>query len=336
MAAVKTRFENLAYLPKLFISLWRSFERQKQFLKVTLIHDIEQSKREKDNTLTDRDYKKMTGYYGFAVPALLGEGFCMLRGRSMSVKERFAITYMGALTGLFDDFFDEQKIPEEHIMEMITMADERIANNSNERLFVKFCQVALKNAEDADLVKKIAVKVFDAQVLSRKQKLPSTELDEIKSITLKKGGLSLLFYRSIFTEPISESEERMLSLLGGIGQLENDIFDIYKDSQQGIRTLATLTNKIDDLRKVYVDMMEQTFEMVRQTPYTRVNKNKFLHFISFIICRGLVCLDFLEEKEPQTNHQFVLNQYEKKDLICDMGKVSNTLKLFNHYTKIRV
>jgi len=336
MAAVKTRFENLAYLPKLFISLWRSFERQKQFLKVTLIHDIEQSKREKDNTLTDRDYKKMTGYYGFAVPALLGEGFCMLRGRSMSVKERFAITYMGALTGLFDDFFDEQKIPEEHIMEMITKADERIANNSNERLFVKFCQVALKNAEDADLVKKIAVKVFDAQVLSRKQKLPSTELDEIKRITLEKGGLSLLFYRSIFTEPISESEERMLSLLGGIGQLENDIFDIYKDSQQGIRTLATLTNKIDDLRKVYVDMMEQTFEMVRQTPYTRPNKNKFLHFISFIISRGLVCLDFLEEKEPQTNHQFVLNQYEKKDLICDMGKVSNTLKLFNHYTKIRV
>jgi len=336
MAAVKTRFENLAYLPKLFISLWRSFERQKQFLKVTLIHDIEQSKREKDNTLTDRDYKKMTGYYGFAVPALLGEGFCMLRGRSMSVKERYAITYMGALTGLFDDFFDEQKISEEHIMEMITKADERIANNSNERLFVKFCQVALKNAEDADLVKKIAVKVFDAQVLSRKQKLPSTELDEIKSITLEKGGLSLLFYRSIFTEPISESEERMLSLLGGIGQLENDIFDIYKDSQQGIRTLATLTNKIDDLRKVYVDMMVQTFEMVRQTPYTRANKNKFLHFISFIICRGLVCLDFLEEKEPQTNHQFVLNQYEKKDLICDMGKVSNTLKLFNHYTKIRV
>lgn len=336
MAAVKTRFENLAYLPKLFISLWRSFKRQKQFLKVTLIHDIEQSKREKDNTLTDRDYKKMTGYYGFAVPALLGEGFCMLRGRSMSVKERYAITYMGALTGLFDDFFDEQKISEEHIMEMITKADERIANNSNERLFVKFCQVALKNAEDADLVKKIAVKVFDAQVLSRKQKLPSTELDEIKSITLEKGGLSLLFYRSIFTEPISESEERMLSLLGGIGQLENDIFDIYKDSQQGIRTLATLTNKIDDLRKVYVDMMVQTFEMVRQTPYTRANKNKFLHFISFIISRGLVCLDFLEEKEPQTNHQFVLNQYEKKDLICDMGKVSNTLKLFNHYTKIRV
>jgi hypothetical protein len=254
----------------------------------------------------------------------------------MSVKERYAITYMGALTGLFDDFFDEQKISEEHIMEMITKADERIANNSNERLFVKFCQVALKNAEDADLVKKIAVKVFDAQVLSRKQKLPYTELDEIKSITLEKGGLSLLFYRSIFTEPISESEERMLSLLGGIGQLENDIFDIYKDSQQGIRTLATLTNKIDDLRKVYVDMMVQTFEMVRQTPYTRANKNKFLHFISFIISRGLVCLDFLEEKEPQTNHQFVLNQYEKKDLICDMGKVSNTLKLFNHYTKIRV
>lgn len=336
MATVKTRLENLAYLPKLFTSLWRSFERQKQFLKVTLTHDIEQSKRENDNTLSDRDYKKMTGYYGFAVPALLGEGFCMLRGRSMSAKERLAITYLGALTGLFDDFFDEQKIPEEHIMEMIIHADERLANNSNERLFVKFCQIALENAEDADLVKNVAYKVFDAQVLSRKQKLSSTKPEEVKDITFKKGGLSLLFYRSIFKDQIHENEEKMLCYLGGIGQLENDIFDIYKDSQQGIRTLATLTNKIDDLRKVYVDLMGQTFELVRQTPYSTANKNKFLHFISLIICRGFVCLDFLEENEPRTDHQFIINKYEKKDLICDMGKVSNTVKLFNYYTKTKV
>lgn len=336
MANTNNRFGNLIYLPKLFMSLGLSMKNQKQFLKKTIVIDIEKSKIDNDSTLTDKDYRKMTGYYGFAVPALLGEGFCLLRGRKMSAKERYGITYLGALTGLFDDFFDDHDISKEHILDMINNPNEKLAQNSNQKLFIKFCQIALENSEDADQVKSIAFKVYDAQVLSRKQKLGSTTQEEIKKITFDKGGLSLLFYRTIFEDNIQESEVKMIHSLGGIGQLENDIFDIYKDSQHGIRTLATITTKINYLRQTYTSLMEETFELVHQTNYSTSNKKKFLRLISLIICRGFVCLDFLERNEIKTNNEFSLSQYEKKDLICDMGKLSNNIKLLNYYSKTSI
>lgn len=336
MAITKNRFGNLIYLPQLFMSLWSSMKKQKRFLKTTIILDIERSKLDNDSTLTEKDYSKMTGYYGFAVPALLGEGFCILRGRDMSEKERYGITYLGALTGLFDDFFDDHNLSKEHILEMINNPVEEIARNSNEKLFIKFCQVALENAKDAEKVKSTAYRVYDAQVMSHKQMEKDTSSEEIEQITMDKGGLSLLFYRSVFEDDISENEEEMILCLGGIGQLENDIFDIYKDYQNGVRTLATLTNKINKLRISYKSLMEKTFKLVHQTNFAPKNKRNFLRFISLIICRGFVCLDFLEKNELQTNNTFSLDRYEKKDLICDMGKLSNNIKLLNYYSKTSI
>ncbi|MDA3944738.1 MAG: hypothetical protein PF694_14490 [Bacteroidetes bacterium] len=254
----------------------------------------------------------------------------------MSEKERYAITYLGALTGLFDDFFDDHKISQEHILEMINNPDEQIAQNSNQKLFIKFCQVALENAEDANQVKSTAYNVYNAQVVSHKQKFSDTSVDEIKQITIDKGGLSLLFYRAVFEDEIQKNEQKMIYYLGGVGQLENDIFDIYKDYKNGIRTLATLTNKINNLRKTYTSLMEETFKLVHQTHFSPKNKRKFLRFISLIICRGFVCLDFLEKNELRTNNEFLLDQYQKKDLICDMAKPSNTIKLFNYYSKTSI
>lgn len=336
MATTKTRLENLIYLPQLFIRLVLSMKKQKQFLKETVSLDIENSKMDNDGTLTDKDYKKMTGYYGFAVPALLGEGFCLLRGKKMSKKERFGITYLGASTGLFDDFFDDHNISTEHILEMINSPHEEIAQNSNQKLFVKFWKVALENTENTAQLKNAAFKVYNAQVLSQKQQLKDTSAAEIEQITIAKGGLSILFYRAVFEGKINEDEQKMLNCLGGIGQLENDIFDIYKDRESGVRTLATISTKINHLRQSYTSLMEDTFSLVHQTHFAPKNKRRFLGFISIIICRGFVCLDFLEKNELQTNNVFTLSKYVQKDLICDMGSYSNTLKLFDYYSKTSV
>jgi len=59
--------------------------------------------------------KKIHTYYGLSVPAFLGEYFCLLRGKMMSDSERYPLTYLGALTGFFDDFFDEKNTPNDHI-----------------------------------------------------------------------------------------------------------------------------------------------------------------------------------------------------------------------------
>lgn len=327
------RFNNLIKLPGLLQTVIRSSKLQKKFIKQTLAFDIEKSKKENDNSLSNSDFKKITSYYGFAVPAILGEGFCLLRGEKISEQERNALTYLGALTGLFDDFFDEKELSEHYLKNLMDKPESANPSDANERLFVRFAKKALENASDIYALKKASIKVYEAQVLSKKQKLEVLSPHEIEDITLQKGGFSILFYRSVFHNTAHEAEEKMLYYLGGIGQLENDIFDIYKDYQNGIKTLATNTKHINDLRDTYISLMEKTFALVHQTDFSTENKKKFLRFIALIISRGFVCLDFLEKSEKKTNGIFSLKDYEKQDLICDMGTVKNNLKLIDYYSR---
>jgi hypothetical protein len=330
---MKIYLSNLLHLPALLQLFAANAKRQKQFIRETVAIDIEESKVNIDDSLNENDFRKITNYYGFAVPAILGEGFCLLRGKGMTKQERHAMTYLGALTGLFDDFFDEKEMPEQHIKRLIEFPEKEIAKNANERLFVNFYLKALENAANAESVKSYFMKVFDAQVLSRRQMLTTITKDEIREITLQKGGISILFYRSIFSEPAGVWEQKMLYLLGGIGQLENDIFDVYKDFQGGINTLATTTATIDELRNIYHTVMYEIFSLVNNTGFPAKNRKKFLRYIALIISRGLVCLDFLEKNEKTTNNFFSLKDYEKKDLVCNMDSLKNNLKLLLNYAK---
>ena len=72
-------------------------------------------------------------------------------------------------------------------------------------------------------------KVFQAQLLSKQQDVPGLSTEMIKDITIRKGAESLLYYRTAFNHPPRNGEEKMLYCLGGLMQLSNDIFDVYKD-----------------------------------------------------------------------------------------------------------
>jgi hypothetical protein len=329
-------FNNLIKFPGLAWRVYRNLKVQKHFIKQTLVQDIEQSKKENDNSLNDSDFRKITNYYGFAVPAIMGEGFCLLRGKSLTKGERSALTYLGALTGLFDDFFDKKELAEHYLKNLTDNPETAETSDANERLFVRFAQKALKNTFNPNVLKQAAKMVYDAQILSKKQADETINQEEIKDITLKKGGYSILFYRSAFQQPAGDDEKEMLYHLGGIGQLENDIFDIYKDSVSGIKTLATTTKKIQELRETYTSLMQKTFQLVHETDFSSKNKKKFLRFVALIVARGFVCLDFLEKNEKKTNNTFSLKDYNRQDLVCDMGTTKNNLKLLAYYLKSNI
>ena len=310
-------------------------KKQEEFIKKTLAIDIREIKTDSDNSLSEKDFRKIFTYYGLAVPAVLGEGYCLLRGKGMTDAERYQLTYMGALTGLFDDFFDEKNIGEQHIKELINNPGESVANNSHEKLFIRFYEKAL-DSDNSALVKEHLNMVFDAQLMSKKQKDPEIKEEDIKTITMEKGGTSLLFYRCAFPEQINENEHKMLYHLGGLGQLENDIFDVYKDHREQIRTLATIATRISKLRFIYVSLMHDVFKMLDQTGYPPGNRKRFSRFISLISSRGLVCLDLLQKQETSSYGIFSIPSYPRKNLICDIDKLSNQLRLFRYYFRNRI
>ncbi len=323
----------LLHLFPLIGSFIRNASEQKAFMRKSIAVELEKIKLEPNNDLDEEDFKKINGYYGFAVPAILGQGFSILRGRSLSEDERAALTYLGALTGLFDDFFDKNNTTLSHIRQMIETPELKLAQTASEKLIISFYREALNLCPDKERLKQASLAVFDAQVLSQKQAQKNLNADEVESITRQKGGVSILFYRSVFDVPQTEEEQKMLMLLGGLGQLENDIFDIYKDYQDGIQTLATIETDVLQLRKIYVRFIKEVYDALMTLEFDPKSKIQFWRFVWLIACRGLVCLDCIEKNQWKTDGHFLLNQYSIKDLLCDMEKLSNNLILINYYAK---
>ena len=175
--------------------------------------------------------------------------------------------------------------------------------------------------------------VHNAQVESKNQKSEGINHPEINNITLNKGGVSTLLFRSIFNEVLSGQEKQLMFKLGGLFQLENDIFDVYKDYTDGIKTLVTTEKNIKNLRDIYLNLVEEVFNLVHQTNYLTTNKATFKRIIYLVFCRGLVCLDMLEKNQEATENVFNLGEYKRNELICDMEKPMNIIKLIHYFSK---
>ena len=308
---------------------------QKKFIKKNITPLLTEAKKLNDGSLDENDLRKITGYYGLAVPAVLGEAFCILRGEEMTEKERLASTCQGGMTGLGDDFFDRQRLSEQGVKDFIEKPEVFAGNTASEKLFLNFYKTALANAPKPAQMQQQIYKVFQAQLLSKQQDVPGLSTEMIKDITIRKGAESLLYYRTAFNHPPRNGEEKMLYCLGGLMQLSNDIFDVYKDYKEGVNTLVTTTSSIKELRFYYSAVLQMGTETAFRSAYSTRNVRKFLGVISIgIFSRCLVCLDQLEKLEKRSGGVFKLSEYSRKDLICDMDNIGNKFKSLDYHIKL--
>jgi hypothetical protein len=326
---LKKTINNLIAIPSLFLFIHRCYSQQEQYLKETLLLDLKKKNEDIAASLTSKDYQKITFYYGLAVP-VIGEVLGILKGTTITLSERKTLTYLGGLTGLFDDLFDEEGASEEHIKELLNNPKAETCNSSTEKLVVQFYLKALEQ-EHSKRIKKTANLVYDAQVLSKKQTSGQLSAEEILQITQQKGGASILFYRSGLDGEINDLESDLLFNIGLLGQLENDIFDIYKDSQQQISTLATTSTSMFALRMQYQSILNEIYALIEQTDFEKKNQLKFSRLIATIASRGLVALDQLIE--IQGKEKFAISNCTRVQLICDMGKLKNIIKWIGYYLR---
>lgn len=315
---------NILQTPLTLSALIRNVNKQHAFIREELQTELTAAKNVNDGSLDEKDFKKITHYYGLAVPAILGEELCALRGSNMTQQERLALTYQGAMTGLGDDFFDKQGTSAETVKAFIEHPEKFTGHTASEQLFLSFYKKSLEYAHDPALVRHYLRKVFAAQVQSKKQAVPGLTRDEILKITLDKGGTSVLFYRAAMSHPFRPGEEEALYKIGGLMQFGNDVYGVYDDRNENISTLLTTTKKIEEVRMIFRSVMDDSFRSAYQAGYPDKNVKKFLRLISMSLCsRCFVCFDQLEKKEVATGHVFLPSQYSRNDLVCDMDKAGN-------------
>ncbi|HEX2935139.1 MAG TPA: hypothetical protein VHO72_07280 [Bacteroidales bacterium] len=303
----------------------RAVSKQKSYIQRTLINDLAPFKATRDGSLEDSDFLKITDYYAFGVPSILGTAFATLRGTPVDENEQEMITSLGALTGLFDDFFDKKSLSDAEIQELINNPSRSKASTDSEKLFLHFYNKALAMVLDPETLKKAFFAVYQAQVESKEQ-FNDLSREKLEDITLKKGGLSLLFYRYAMHNSLSEDEKKLLYALGGLMQFGNDIFDVYKDTQAGIRTLPNTATSINQARTLFTSLLNEVYQLTQQTSFRKRDKNQFIRMISLGLSRCFVCLDQFERIERCSGGKFTPALYSRSDLICDMEKSSNLLR----------
>ena len=265
--------------------------------------------------------------YGLYVPVFIGESFAILRKEKLTDNERIAITCLGCMTGLFDDLFDEHNYSDSFIRNLLENPVQDAAHAAQLKLLVQLYPLFLSNTPHKILAKTLMLKVFDAQIASRRQTESSLTPTELETITYNKGGFSMQLYRSAFGNDISENEDTLFYKLGAIGQLENDIFDIYADFQTGIHTLATTSTNIENLEAIYRNLRTEIWNNIDKAEFKNADKESFKRICSLIIARGYVAIYQLKKVTKKTNGIFKPAEYSRKDLICDMEKPLNRVKL---------
>ena len=285
------------------------------------------------------DWHKITGYYALAVPAVIGEAFALLRSAQLTDQERAAMTYLGALSPILDDLYDRQHLSVEAIEHLVNHPDAGSADTPAEALFCELASQALQQFGPLARAGFDAVKrqVLHAQAESRKQQREETSHASLLDITLNKGGRAFALY----VLPLRTAKDLHTPLayaLGAAMQVENDLFDLWKDRQEGVRTACTEANSVDQLRAYYAQACEGVLCALADHPAGPREKQAFLAHVNLVLSRGLVCLDVLEDR---TGPHMPFNAYTwpREALVVDLDSFLakwRTLRYVSNHAPLRL
>jgi hypothetical protein len=321
-------------LPVVIGLLSQNVREQKKYIQKHLLPDLDYFQKNNDDSLKEADFKKITNYYALGVPAVLGYGFSLLRNSPLSTKERSCMTYLGGISGLLDDLFDEPEKEVLHLESFIVAPENLKPINNYESLLKHFYISGLKNSENKSALKEQADKVFNTEKESKLQNSKELSCEEIRELTFLKGGHSFLFYRLCLNNTLEEAEKKMIYQLGGLMQMGNDIFDVWEDVQQGIETLATKSYNITDLRKSFTKELDKAIEAVNNCRYPKKQLETFTRINLLGLSRIYVCLDQFEKLQIISNNIFEPSTYSRDQLICDMEKPENKKAAIKYYLRL--
>lgn len=323
-------FKQALILPGIYFFLLKSVFKQKRFIQNQLEKELLEFRKTNDGSLTLADFRKIRYYYALGVPGILGESLAVLRGYSLTKKERLCLTFLGSTSGLLDDLFDDQSKEVQHLNNFILDPENLQPSNSNEALLVHLYSLGLSYATHPKDLKEQALIVYEAQERSLDQKTVNPD-QEINEITFSKGSTSFLFYRLCLEQLPEQAEMKMISHLGGLMQLGNDIFDVWEDFHSGTKTAANTCFSIQQLRRDFSADFKTFFQLADKTSYSKKQVKRFSNIISLALARVYVCLDQFEKLEISTNNKFKIERYSRKQLICDMQKPKNQLKATRYF-----
>ncbi len=288
---------------------------------IFLIRELNKFLRDFNFSLTKMQKKRI--HYYTIQSCITNSWFCQLRGKKADFKERRRAILTGAITPFLDDLVDSTGMQSNEIIEQINQQGK---NKSIIILIIRYLydRIIKDCNEDYLYAFKLALKAQDDSI----KQLKSSKLnqDELLEITLNKGEYWTILYRSVLNNSMLQNEKNAIIALGGLMQLTNDVFDVYKDKLNNQQSIYTNTADLEPLFNDYVSLTKTMIIQFLETGYRMKDIKKTLIQILLVVSRSIICHEQLLECQKRTNNQFKIEMYSRRELICDMEKTGNILK----------
>lgn len=257
-----------------------------------------------------------------------GEFLCLVRGFNMTRNEMNHFLLLSSCAPIFDDFF-EKNANYQSLKNLMHHPNIENANSDSEKLAAFFFGELLKDLNQPQELLNAADQLFAAQLKSKTQNNQHLIIDELLDISKEKGGYSGLMYALLLDGKKSDQFLELAFELGSYGQLMDDIFDVYDDAQEGIRTFANQAKSINEIRLVVEEHEQKVMDALEALHPESKNKKSFEQVLWVF---GSVIEIALRKFEKNEVHFLVgpikCLQLERKNWIIDMEKASNIWKLF--------
>lgn len=324
MASLRQYSRGIYYYTKAAL-IYRSLKR---YLQNEFSQDLSFPNQVKKEYFYQSPYYNRTKQYMHA-NHFFGELLCLLRDKTIQNEERMRFANLSSCAPIFDDFF-EKETNLEHIHQLLLNPDPLKTQTGEEQLAVLFLNNILKSLKEKDEFLKAAENLFQAQMDSKTQVNEQLSLKKLLDISVRKGGYSGLMYAHLLNKPKDKAFIEIAYDLGSFGQLMDDVFDIYDDAKDGIRTFANQSKTVEDIQDI-IDSKEKTiFEKLKDLPKEKYQSHHFIQV--FHIFSTTIQLAINQYKTIQTEKNTMPYQclnLPRKVWIIDMEKPSNIWRLFH-------
>lgn len=306
---------------------------QRKHIKRHLVPSVSAILKTNDGSLTNEDIKKATVYYAGGITVFLGELFAFVRSKPLSEMERSSITYLGALTGPFDEFFDRDNLSFEKLEDFVYRTELFKPERSIEAFCIFCYKEALELSGQPDALKKAFMEVLRTQMESKKQQGEKLDIEKLKTISWGKGAAAAVFYRYCMKNEPYPEELKFYQTLGAIIQLGDDIFDFWEDSMSNTQTIATALETVNEIELVFNDWYGKGIACVEKLQLSARKQKKLIELMHLGFSRVWVCLDQFRALEKLPN-PIKPNAQTRSQFICDMEKVATLKSCVQYYLKL--
>ncbi|AYD47943.1 hypothetical protein [Arachidicoccus soli] len=258
-----------------------------------------------------------------------------MRDRHTTKKEKERLLHYFICSSLFDNFCDNNEQPSTDLYKISFFPESYSFTSFEEHAFIQSNTYLKNNILDPEQYKKACEALYNSQICSTTQSDCQITDEEIKDITRQKGGYSLMLCSFYLDEISSTLEQQCWYHIGEIIQLNDDLFDIYKDCNDKIATLANRMQDAYAFHHFFISSFKNIEKEIWQLPYPNKSKQYLINSLIGISAIGLVAIRHLQKIQRASQRLPDLKTLTHHELVIDMEKITNRLRCIKWYLKLQ-